>query len=113
MTDLEGMINQDWVCKFLTDWILTANVDKYERPDKTVFIASKDNDFLVLTCDRQPFYNVRIIWNSDDKTTIVHRGVISENGLGITHTTGLMWGERVESIYGALISAERNAQRNL
>jgi hypothetical protein len=88
-------ITSEW----LVGWLSDAEVDKFEKPYKIVFVAKKQNEILYFTCYwREENYNlpnIHIVWSANGESINVHQNLQ-------THSVGLFWGERIEELFVAL-----------
>ena len=100
--------------EFLSTWIESAQVDKYEKEHKRIFVATQDNQQLILTCHQveyphglHPHINVVLV--SDGESELIYQDIVDEKFGQILHSTGSIYGphtarENVETIFAALAS---------
>lgn len=103
-------MNADW----LAGWIKFADVDKYTNGNKEVYVATKGNEQLILTCQRVAyppsdmlFPHANIVWIKDGEAELVYQDIIDDVYGQVKHSTGNISGdfgarENVETIWCAL-----------
>jgi hypothetical protein len=98
---------QEKISQYLAEWVRSAaQVDKYVKEDKEIYVATNGNKQLVLTCHRvmyeyisKKIAHVNMVWMDNGTATVIHQDILGEKFGQTTHSTGLIWGEDVESVW--------------
>jgi len=97
----------------LAEWVKTAIVDKYESEHKLVLVATKNNEQLILTCNRVLYPHgrhphINLVWIKDGISELLHQTIVDEIFGQIRYTTGNLSGENcsgenLETVFSSLI----------
>ncbi len=103
--------------EYLASWIKEADVDKHKLADKEVFVASKGNEHLILTCHRVQYScglypHTNLVWIKNGVAELVWQDILSEESGQTTHSTGNITGlcsagENIETVWLALHLREK------
>lgn len=82
----------------LFNWIAKSVVKKTSSTQiHAIYLASYKEDVLILTHDLSQGYPIiHIVFLSNGQSVVIHQNCGS-------HCTGLIWGERIEGIFSALL----------
>lgn len=108
------------VAEYLKDWIQIAEVESYTKDKKQIFVAKhKNNDQLILTCERVEYRDgygpdycltvphITIVFHQNQKVYLISKDVLSEKSGQTTHSTGMVCGEDIETIWLALMQRSK------
>lgn len=101
--------------EYLADWIATPSVrvDKYEKDNKTVVVASEGNKQLIVILERVKYASgyvnshINIVWINNGQSDLLYQDILGNQINETIHATGNMDGdhtprENVETVYSAL-----------
>lgn len=105
-------IDKDYFnAEYLAEWMLSAKVDRYEGDNKQVFVATKGNEQLIMTCHWVKYSHglcphINIVLIKDGDSELLYQDIIDEKYGEIKHGTGNITGnngirENIETIWHA------------